>query len=110
MNKGMNKEETQKLRSYLINIDEAVRDVSEVLDTSFMSDAKSTVYNLVKKLEALDIADSQIYADLLAMAQKARSELIGSGETWQRAGRSLGVLGDTERHLKSLLDEDGSKA
>lgn len=104
----MNEDDREKLRSYCTVLDEAMRDVDDFYKDGYMSDLKSAVYALPRKVEALGLSDAAVSEELVALAKNCWHAMYdsadGGSDSFGRAGRAAGAIGVLERRIQALLD------
>ena len=84
---------------------EAIVDASDALDTTLMSDAKSSVYQLRSEVEGDTILPPEIKVELSRLVSGAWTGISGAGgeTTYERAAACLSWLGQAERFIQTTL-------
>ncbi|MCP4344640.1 MAG: hypothetical protein GY795_03815 [Desulfobacterales bacterium] len=96
-------EEQRKKIQYLIQrLTEAQADVWEAFETTFMSDAKSAVFQLRSKVNEDQSLDPIIKEQLMTYLDEAWSAIIGPEETYRRAQKSHSELAKAVAYLKDI--------
>lgn len=105
----MNAGDIEKLQSYRAVINSALRDIDDFYSDGCMSDVKSAVFALPRKLQELGLSDAALEAELVALAEGCWTAMYNSADggtsAEARAGRAAGAIGVLERRLLACLGE-----
>lgn len=102
----LTKNQRDKLLQLCKQISTVQDDVWDAYETTLMSDAKSSVYELWLALNSdKDIPDN-IKRDLFVIFDAARSFIIGEGTTYERSQKSHSELAVARRFIEGVLAQD----
>jgi hypothetical protein len=90
------------LTSFIKKIDDAISELGDSIKSDLMSDSKSAVYDVERAGEALPLPPA-ILSNICSMTMAAWSSVVGSGDVYQRASRTIAELGKSRRHIEDLL-------
>ncbi len=96
-------DQKEKIRNIIKRLVKAQEDVWEAFETTFMSDAKSAVFQLRSKVNEDHSLDPAIKKQLMVYLDAAWAAITGPETTERRSQKSHSELGEAGRYLKTLL-------
>lgn len=103
---GLTEHQKDKISRLYKQISTAADEVWYAFETSIMSDAKSSVYQLWYAVKDDEILPENIRKDLFSILDAALSYIAGGGTSYERSQKAHSELGVAERYLKDILAQD----
>lgn len=104
----MNDSDKEKLQSYRTVLNSALCDIDDFYRDGYMSDVKTAIFALPRKLAALGLEEKAVEAELVALAENCWHTMYNSADggtsAEARAGRAAGAIGVLERRLLERLE------